>query len=52
MIARFICHLFGHRRSSRHARVIDGRWRSTCKRCGAILVRMGAGNWQVLEQER
>jgi len=43
-----LCNLLGHRRSSRDARRIDGRWISYCRRCGSLMVREAPQCWTVV----
>jgi hypothetical protein len=46
MISQFFCRIVGHRRSARLAHVVNGKWRSRCKRCGTELVRVAPSNWE------
>jgi len=47
-LRRRLCALFGHHRDSRRAHPsIDG-WRAPCRLCGARMVRVSSGRWQVL----
>jgi len=43
-----LCRLFDHKRSASRATFddVDRRWISECKRCYAILVRDGPGEWR------
>jgi len=49
LMPRFLCKIFGHRRSSRRARRVEDGWVSQCKRCGVKLVRTSKGAWNVAE---
>ena len=43
-----VCKLLGHRRSRRDARLIDSRWISYCRRCGALMIREAPERWSVV----
>ena len=44
MFAR-LCRWIGHRREGQIAKPLAGTWVSTCRRCGAHLVRIKHGYW-------
>jgi hypothetical protein len=48
MLPRFLCRLFGHRRSRRRAYLDpqERRWRSYCRNCGAPLRKDALLGWR------
>ena len=42
-----LCHVLGHRRSRRKARLSGGEWHSLCLFCREPMLRVGPGDWRL-----
>ena len=42
-----LCHVLGHRRSRRKARITGGEWHSLCLFCREPMVRIGPKDWRL-----
>ena len=47
----FLCRIAGHAKSVKHATFDYDRqaWRSSCRHCGAPMVRLGKGDWRLAD---